>query len=279
MSAGPSVVSIDETAVNVFTDGSSLPSPRRGGLAFRIVTVDAAGDEVLHDEVLPGYESSTNQEMELLAVIEALAFLQGRYSPVDVSGFRKVIIYTDSQYVADNIDNAIFRWPRDGWYGRGGRPIKNATLWKRLTKAKAGMPVPVQFRWVKGHKSGNPHNKAVDKLAKSSAKGVLQAPVSPRQTRRKLTSEATEVGSIVPEGQRLSVRVIHEEWLPEQKIGVYKCEVTSTDSPYLGKVDNLYTELPIRRGHTYDVQLNENPSFPRIERVHGEVQTSSGNDA
>lgn len=82
---------LDEKAVNIFTDGSSLAAPRRGGVGIRIVVVDADGYEVVHDEEIPGRAGGTNQEMELLACIEALRLIGGRYSPIDLSCFTKVV--------------------------------------------------------------------------------------------------------------------------------------------------------------------------------------------
>ena len=117
-------LNLDENAVNVFTDGSSLATPRRGGIGIRIVTVDAEGKEVVHDEELLGWESGTNQEMELLACIEALRLIGRRHSPVDLDRFNKVVVYTDSMYVANNYEKAKFFWPRTAWQTRDGKAIE-----------------------------------------------------------------------------------------------------------------------------------------------------------
>ena len=66
-------VNLRDDAINVFPDGSSRSKPRRGGIGYRIVTFDAAGNEVCEDEWLPGYESGNNQEMELKACIRPYA--------------------------------------------------------------------------------------------------------------------------------------------------------------------------------------------------------------
>lgn len=271
MGTTPKYVSIDETAVNVFTDGSSYSGPRRGGAAFLIITVDEAGDEVVEEHLVHGREAGTNQEMEMLAVIEALELLGGRHSPIAVREYSKVLVFTDSQYVKSNYQLALYQWPGTKWHTRDGNPVAHARLWKRLTKASLGLPVTVRIEWAKGHSKFNPHNKQVDKLAKQSAKGHLLGPLSPRQVRRKKSTGSTEVGSICPEGQRLTIHVIHEQWFPEQRICRYKIEVVSESSPYLGKVDNYFSTLLLKRGHVYDVQLGDDPKRPRIEKLFGEV--------
>jgi len=94
-----------EKALNIYTDGSSLPAPRRG---------------------------AANNEMELLACITALqhAAEHGR-----INEFERVVIFTDSLYVKDNVPRALFQWPKRKWLSQEGRPIENATLWKDLVRA------------------------------------------------------------------------------------------------------------------------------------------------
>lgn len=264
-------MNLDERAVNVFTDGSSLPGPRRGGTGICIVTVDEAGHEVI-DHIQPqGYQGATNQQMELMACIQALRELRGKYSPVDLARFSKIVIRTDSQYVADNLDNATFVWPANRWFGAGGSPIVNAKLWKELTKEIHKVGKRVYVLWCKGHSSQNPHNKTADKLAKRSAKGLLHEPLEPIRVRRKLSEKQSIAGSIVPEDQRITIRVVTDKRLPVQRIYRYKIEVISPNSPYHGNVDDFSSEIMLSAGHTYDVQLNDNPKDPRIEHLYSEI--------
>jgi ribonuclease HI len=265
------VLNLDEHALNIFTDGSCLPEPRRGGIAFRIVVVDEDGHEVPYDEQLPGRRAATSQEMELLAPIEALNFVNGRHSPVDPRNYAKVVVYTDSQYLANNLYNAQVVWPKRKWFDRDGNPIVNAALWKELVHAVQKTPRTVRIAWAKGHSASNPHNKAVDKLAKASARGHLREPVTVSRVRRKHTSESTEAGSVKAEGQRVTLRIIQDRWLKPQRMYMYKYEVTSTESRFFGKVDTIYSDQMLSAGHEYEVQLNSDPRRPRIERVYGEV--------
>ncbi len=116
---------LDENALNIFTDGSSYGSPRRGGYAFRIITVGDDGHPVVQDEQPYGYAGATNQEMELMAAIAALNYITGRRSPYDLRDFSKVVVYTDSLYLKNNVDNALYRWPTTDWCDRNGNPVVN----------------------------------------------------------------------------------------------------------------------------------------------------------
>jgi ribonuclease HI len=118
-------MNLDERAVNVFTDGSSLPSPRRGGTGICIVTVDEAGHEVIDNIQPQGYQGATNQQMELMACIQALRELRGKHPPVDLERFSKIVIRTDSQYVADSVYNARFVWPTNRWFAQ--RAVRSST--------------------------------------------------------------------------------------------------------------------------------------------------------
>jgi len=75
----------------VFTDGSSLQAPRRGGTGICFVTVDDDGYEVIDNLQPQGHQGATNQQMELLACIQALRELRGKHSPVDVDRFTKMV--------------------------------------------------------------------------------------------------------------------------------------------------------------------------------------------
>ena len=262
---------LDDLALNIFTDGSSFGNPRRGGFAYRIITFDEAGQEVCDDTQGVGREGATNQEMELLAVIEALENLTGRHPSYAIGGFSKIVFYTDSRYVQENKNTALNTWQTNGWCDRNGDPVRNADLWKRLVKAiLKARPKRVDIEWVKGHKA-SAHNKAVDKLAKKSANAGLEAPIKVQTSRRKLTSKATEAGSIVCEGQRLMLRIVGEDWLSEHHLTNYRCEVMSSQSPYFQNIDWIASDDPsLRATHVYSVRLSD--GHPRrIAKVFHEI--------
>jgi ribonuclease HI len=265
-------MNLDEQAINVFTDGSSLQAPRRGGTGICFITVSDDGHEVIDNLQPQGHHGATNQQMELLACIQALRELRGKRSPVDVDRFTKIVIHSDSQYVVNNVSNALYSWRQNGWCGNEGNPILNAELWNDLVSEIFKAPKRVYFEWVKGHSAKNPHNKTADKLAKGSAKGALAKPLAPVRVRRKLSSKKSIAGSIVPDGQDITIRVIVDRWLPRQKMYAYKIEVVSVDSPYFENVDDFTSDQMISAGHSYEVRLNDNPKNPRIEEVYREVE-------
>ena len=104
-------------------------------------------------ELFGGEKNTTNNRMELMAVIRGLEALKRRCA-VDVT--------TDSQYVKNGITQWIHNWKRNGWRTAARKPVKNDDLWRQLDEAVAGHDV--SWHWVKGH-SGHPENERADALA------------------------------------------------------------------------------------------------------------------
>ena len=146
--------------VKIFTDGAARGNPEGpGGYGTVLQYIDSKGE--LHErEYSAGYKKTTNNRMELMAVITGLEALT---RPCEVE------VISDSKYVTDAFNQ---HWV-DGWLkrnrkGSNNNPVKNVDLWKRLLKAKA--PHQVKFTWVKGH-AGHPENERCDKLATTAADG------------------------------------------------------------------------------------------------------------
>ena len=91
------------------------------------------------------------------------------------------------------------------------------------------------------------------------------------RVRRKRSDRQTEIGSIKPEGQRLTLRIVTDRYLPLQRMYAYKCEVVARGNPYAGNVDNLFSEIMLHAGHTYVVKLNDEPARPRIVECFREI--------
>jgi len=134
-------------AVHIYTDGACKGNPGPGGWG---ALLSFGGEE---REMFGGERSTTNNRMELTAVIEALAALK-RPS--------RVVLHTDSQYVQKGITEWIHGWKAKGWRTAGRTPVKNADLWRRLD-ALAGAH-EVQWKWVRGH-AGHDGNERADRLA------------------------------------------------------------------------------------------------------------------
>lgn len=265
---------IIENAINIFTDGSSYSAPRKGGMGIRFVVINQEWHEESYDLEILGHKGANNQQMELQACVEAFEYLLSKYSPIDIRQYARVIVMTDSKYVVENFQRAKYDWPRSKWQTRDGAPVANAQIWKNLVRKTTKLQKPVDFRWVKGHKS-SVHNKAADKLAKTSAKGVLRPPLSVVSVRRKKSKKSVDRGSVKLAGQRLTLRVITDEYLRVQKCYKFKYEVISKSSPYFGNVDIAYSDLLLRAGHTYYVQMNNDTKNPRILKKYREVAKGS----
>ena len=146
--------------VSIYTDGSARGNPDGpGGYGTILQYIDAKGE--LHErELSAGYKKTTNNRMELMAVIVGLEALN---RPCQVE------LYSDSKYVIDAFEkNWVDSWVKNGWKNSQKKPVKNIDLWKRLLEAKRKHEV--HFNWVKGH-DGHPENERCDKLATSAADG------------------------------------------------------------------------------------------------------------
>jgi ribonuclease HI len=264
-----------EGALTVFADGSSLSGPRRGGVGIRFVYVHPDGNETVWDSLESGVERGTNNQMELLAVITALREIQHRRFRTDLLELAtKIDIYTDSQYVVDNVNRAIFEWPKNRWMTRGGPPVQNAELWQDLVRELLRLKriKRVDIKWAKGHSANSPHNKTADMLAKESAKRPARPQLVPGTVRRKKSAQRTEQGSVGMLGQRLQIRIVGADYLKTQRINRYRYEVVSPRSAFHGKVDFAYSEdAGMRPGHVYLVTMNRDPDYPMIAKRHLEI--------
>ena len=134
--------------VEIYTDGACRGNPGPGGWAALV----RDGDQ---ERELCGYDpATTNNRMELMSTIEALASLS------ESSG---VILMTDSLYVKDGITTWIHGWKKNGWRRADKGPVKNIDLWQRLDELVGRHQVT--WKWVKGH-SGHVENDRVDELAR-----------------------------------------------------------------------------------------------------------------
>jgi len=261
---------IAENAINIFTDGSSYSGPRKGGMGILFVVINEGGHEETFELVPQGHKGANNQQMELQACVEAFDYLLSKYSPISLNEYRKVIVNTDSMYVTENFKRAKYEWPKTKWMTRDGAPVANAEIWKSVVKKSQKLGRPVDFHWVKGHKS-SAGNKAADKMAKQSAKGVLRTPLTVVSVRRKKSQKTTERGSVILSGQRLSVRIIVTERLKVQKVWKYKYEVVSMKNPFHGCVDLAFSHLLLKDGHSYFVLMNDDTKNPRILKCYREI--------
>lgn len=140
--------------VIIHTDGACKGNPGPGGWGALLVSGP-------HEkELFGGVAHTTNNRMEMMAVIEALGALKGPC---------RVVLYTDSSYVQKGITEWISGWKARGWRTADKKPVKNEDLWRLLDAAAARHRI--EWRWVKGH-AGDPGNERADALANRGVESV-----------------------------------------------------------------------------------------------------------
>ena len=132
--------------IKVYTDGACKGNPGDGGWGALIIN----GSE--NKELYGGEKNTTNNRMELMAVIRAIE---------SIDRIQDVTIFTDSTYVQKGISEWIINWKRNGWKSSNKQPVKNQDLWVRLDSLNSEQ---ITWQWVKGH-SGHIENDRADYLA------------------------------------------------------------------------------------------------------------------
>lgn len=251
----------------VYTDGSCYPKGRRGGAAFLFLTYDACGNETVEEFPLQGYRGSTNNQMELYACVSALAQV---VKDDWLTRVRKILIRTDSMYVVNSHKLALYEWSRNKWRSRQGRPVEHAELWKDFIRLLMKCRGRVTVKWIKGH-SKDKHNRDADRIAKSSAKGVLSAkPLHVTNVRRKKSPLRLQPGCVLMRGQTEKIRIVTDKRL-RQKEYKYTYEIIEPASSDFQKVDMVYSKQLLSAGHEYEVTFNGNQQYPHIEAVLQEL--------
>ena len=143
--------------INVYTDGSCLGNPGNGGWAFLI-------EEKKDIRYRAGFEkNTTNNQMELIAAIKALEFL---------NKYNDITINTDSNYVKEGITTWIFNWKKNDWKTSTKQLVKNRELWERLDNLCEKKNV--SWCWVKAHNTSE-FNNQVDELARKAAESLTES--------------------------------------------------------------------------------------------------------
>lgn len=183
--------------VEIYTDGACSGNPGPGGWG---VLVRAGSIET---ELCGGEPATTNNRMELLAVIEAL---QSLAEPVTAR------VYTDSQYVQKGISEWIHSWKQRGWKTAGKEPVKNEDLWRRLDALTSGHKL--EWHWVRGH-NGHPENERVDALARA---GLEQS----RSAGKKVGGPVATAIAVTPPVNERSATAFSRSVLDIQHATVYR---------------------------------------------------------
>ena len=138
--------------IKIYTDGSCIQNPGNGGWAAIMLINN-------EKKAISGFKkNTTNNQMELMAAIEALKKI-----PIG----EEIQIYTDSKYVKMGITEWIEKWSQNNWKTSSKKKVKNLELWKELSSISKKHKI--KWLWIKGH-AGDPINEEVDALAKKAAK-------------------------------------------------------------------------------------------------------------
>lgn len=145
-----------KAVLNVWTDGACRDNPGPGG--WGVVLVGAHGER---RELSGSKAQTTNNEMEMQAVLEALRIVPDR-TVVDV--------YSDSKSVVNGLTFWVDGWKKSGWTTKAGTPVKHRELWESLARERER--VNLKMRWVQGH-AGNENNERADELAQRAIRDLL----------------------------------------------------------------------------------------------------------
>ncbi len=144
----------------IYTDGACKGNPGPGGWGALLRSADGTEKELFGGEL-----GTTNNRMEMMAVIEALSALK---RPCIVT------LHLDSQYVLKGITEWLVGWKAKGWKTAAKQPVKNVDLWQRLDALVSNGGHTIDWRWVKGH-AGDPGNERADSLANLGVDAALKA--------------------------------------------------------------------------------------------------------
>ena len=150
-----------EASLKIYTDGGCSGNPGPGGWAYVMVLETFQGPKVM-EEKSGGEKDTTNNRMELTAVIESLRALKAAVDNPQSALPRRAVIFTDSQYVQKGITEWIHKWKKNAWKTSDKKPVKNRELWMELDSLAGEFTLG--WEWVRGH-AGNEYNERCDRLA------------------------------------------------------------------------------------------------------------------
>jgi ribonuclease HI len=148
--------------IEIYTDGSCLKNPGVGAFAFLIIDHFSKNLYIMSKF----YESTTNNQMEMLSCVFALRFYLSRIH-LESTHAKNILILTDSQYLKNGINDWIFKWKKNNWKTASNEPVKNQEIWMNIDDLN--QKIKPDWLHVKAH-AQNPYNNFVDKLANLTAK-------------------------------------------------------------------------------------------------------------
>jgi ribonuclease HI len=252
----------DPHALKLYTDGNCYKNPGGAGAIACVAKFPDSwnrDDEIIFNE---GFYETSNNRMELQACIKAHEYVAAQGSAL---GVQRVLIVTDSLYIADNFKRAA-TWRANKWCNASGRPLENSDLWKRFLSVQAKVKVRVDIVWKKGKKS--PTLKMVDQAAKNAGK-------SPQSVDRGFRGGKVAHSKVIGGSASLYFACGRDEIIRIYRSGMirktgHKITFDLYDEPSASYSQKCYayTEAHIafelHRQHCYRVRFNNDPKHPVI---------------
>lgn len=253
-------------AAKIYIDGSCYKNPGGpGGLAGVFVMPDDEEPTIIFQE---GYKPTTNNRMELMALLKAMEYVKNNSSTFRSKNINEVEIFSDS----DNSLTCYYcveRWRTENWKGVYGNPIKNVDLLKQLITLKNSVRFSYKPTWIQNKSTYE--TKMVDKLAKQAAQKTFlkndSGYIKPKVSRTNVIGAA---GPFDAQGQEIVIKVLEHVPVSTRKDSLYKIkfEIIKEDGNekyYAYTSNGVNTSL--HRWHYYNAQFNNEPKNPQIESV------------
>lgn len=254
-------------AAKIYIDGSCYKNPGGpGGFAGVFVMPDDDKEPVIIFQ--EGYKPTTNNRMELMALLKAMEYVKNNSSAFRLKNINEVEIFSDS----DNsltCYHCVGRWRTEKWKGTYGNPIKNVDLLKQLITLKNSIKFSYKPEWIQNKSTYE--TKLVDQLAKQAAKktflGNDSGYIKPKVSKTNVKGIA---GPFDAQGQEIIIRVFEHVPVNTRKDSLYKVkfEIIKEDGneKYYAYTTKEVNTL-LHRWHYYNAQFNNEPKNPRIIRV------------
>lgn len=253
-------------AAHIYIDGCCYDNPGgKGGFAGILEMPD---DDKLKTLFQEGYQDTTNNRMEIMALIYALEYIKKNSSTLRANGINDIEVFSDSE-TAVKCYNNVEQWRKNNWIGMNNAPVKNVDLLRQIITLKNSVSFSYKVEHICG-KSNEP-TKLVDRLAKQAAKKSFLKKdtgyIKPKVCR-------TDVkGSTEPydaKGQEALIRVFEHSPVSRRKDSLYKVKFEVLND---GVKEKYYAYAPgainavLDRWHFYKTLFNDDPKNPRIENV------------
>ena len=256
----------DSLYLDIYLDGSAYRNPgHEGGIGAIIQFSDERKPVTLQEK----YSKTTNNRMELLAVVKATEYARALNKRERIGG---LTIWSDSRYVCDNYSRVAY-WARDGWVNQDGKIKDNIDLWKKLLSLRRWSGLTINIEWVKGKTTDI--LKEVDKLAKKAAKSIIanrDLGYNPGKVSRSKVLGGAAPALFPATGQRVIIRIYGYEIKAAKSKKEYKIKFDLYSADEKRFISKYFAYFPFQersfhRNHCYEATFNNNSNYAVIESL------------